>query len=80
MTAVEDQVKAVIAEVLQCSPLDVTKDMTMKETEAWDSLKHMELIAVIESTFSLRLSFDEIVNMVSVTGIQKIVAAKLSGE
>lgn len=80
MATVTEQVRAVMTEILQCSPQEISEDMTMKETEAWDSLKHMELVATIESTFSIQLNFDEIVNMISIAGIQKIVAAKINGD
>ena len=75
----EHQVLEIIAEVLQLPQEQIFDDLTMKETEQWDSLKHMEIISTIETTFELELSFDDIVNMLSVRDIKKVLKAKLNG-
>ena len=75
----EHQVLAIIAEILQLPQEQILDDLTMKETEQWDSLKHMEIISTIETTFELELSFDDIVNMLSVKDIKKVLKAKLNG-
>lgn len=75
----EHQVLAIIAEILQLPQEQILDDLTMKETEQWDSLKHMEIISTIETTFELELSFDDIVNMLSVKDIKKLLKAKLNG-
>ena len=44
----------------------------MKDLEAWDSLKHMELIVSLENKFGIELSFDEIVAMQTVSEIKQV--------
>ncbi len=44
----------------------------MKDVDAWDSLKHMELIVSLEETFGVNLNFDEIVRMQSVREIKRV--------
>jgi acyl carrier protein len=44
----------------------------MKNVDAWDSLKHMELIVALEQSFDIQLSFDEIVAMQSVSEIKRV--------
>jgi acyl carrier protein len=50
----------------------INEEMAMKDVEAWDSLKHMEVIVALEQNFEIELSFDEIVNMKSVAEIKRV--------
>lgn len=66
----------VLAEVLQLPAANVTDDLAMDDVDAWDSLKHMELIVALETTFDVQLTFDEIVAMRSVREIKRILAGR----
>lgn len=68
----DEKVKFVLAEVLQVPPAVIIDDLAMQDVDAWDSLKHMELIVSLENTFGLQLTFDEIVNMQSVGNIKRV--------
>lgn len=72
----DERLKALLAEVLRLPPSAVTGQLTMKDVESWDSLKHMELIVAIEEKFGVQLSFGEIVIMNSVEGIRRVLAEK----
>lgn len=48
----------------------------MQDLDAWDSLKHMELIASLEEQLNVQLSFDEIVAMRSVGDIKRVLNGK----
>ena len=74
------KVEGVLAEVLQLPPSEITDDLTMKDVEAWDSLKHMELIASLEQAFALELTFDEIVRMRSVGEIKRVLKERGASE
>jgi acyl carrier protein len=65
-----------LAELLQIPVTKVTPDLTMKELDVWDSLKHMEVIATLEQQFELQFSFDEIVSMRSVGDIIRVLSNK----
>jgi acyl carrier protein len=65
-----------LAELLQISVTKVTADLTMKDLDVWDSLKHMEVIAALEQQFELQFSFDEIVTMRSVGDIKRVLSIK----
>ena len=54
----------------------VTKDKAMNSVDSWDSLKHMELIPLIEEEFSIELSYDDIINMTSFEKINEIIKSK----
>lgn len=68
----DEKVAGLLAEVLQIPAATVTDDLTMKDMDAWDSLKHMELIVSLEQSFGIELSFDEIVAMRSVAEIKRV--------
>jgi len=73
---VNNKINIILAGILSI-PLDaVTDELAMKDVEAWDSLKHMELIATIEETLSIQLTFDEIVTMQDVAAIKKVLSTK----
>ena len=48
----------------------------MKDVEAWDSLKHMELIVALETALEVQLTFEEIVAMQSVREIKRVLAER----
>ena len=68
--------ESVLAEVLQLPPSQITDDLTMKDVEAWDSLKHMELIVALETALEVQLTFEEIVAMQSVREIKRVLAER----
>lgn len=63
---------ALLADILTISIEDTSDDLAMKDVETWDSLKHMELIVSIETTFDIELTFDEILAMQTVKGIKQV--------
>jgi acyl carrier protein len=47
------------------------------ETEGWDSVGHMELIAALESTFEISLDSDEVFEMGDFQSVRRILEARL---
>jgi acyl carrier protein len=72
----DDQLFRVIAEAINLPLNQVTPGLTMQDTEAWDSLKHMELIVALEAACKIDLTFEEIVQMRSVAAIKRVLAAR----
>jgi len=79
MQQVDGAVENLVSEVLQIPASKITEDLAMKDVDAWDSLKHMELIVSLEQSFGIELSFDEIVAMTSVGKIKRVLSAKGTG-
>jgi acyl carrier protein len=71
-----EKLTKLIASVLQINSQNVGPDLTMKSTESWDSLRHMELITAIEQDFEIDLTSDDIVQMGSYTGIVNVLKQK----
>ena len=70
----EADARALVAEVLRL-PLDsVPTDATIETTPGWDSLRHFEIIAMIEKVARRRLAPDEIVGLRSVKDVAAIIS------
>ena len=65
-----------MSEVLQIPVSTITDDLSMKDLDLWDSLKHMEVIVSLEEKFDIQLTFDEIVTMQSVREIRRVLGEK----
>ena len=74
-----EKVELLVAEVLQIPAASITDDLAMKDLDAWDSLKHMELIVSLEETFGLQLTFDDIVAMQSIQEIKRVLSERGAG-
>ena len=70
------KLKEIMVELFEMKENAITDSLTMKDTDVWDSLKHMELIASIEDVFEVELSFDEIVAMRTFKEIKQVLSTK----
>lgn len=70
------KLKKLIAEVLRVKEKEINDDLSITKTEVWDSLKHMELIVVIEENFAIQLTADEIIAMVNMKEIKRVLKKK----
>ncbi len=74
-----DVERAAIRQILQTAlttSLDGIDNPSRDAIENWDSLTHLEIVFMLEDTFDLRFSEQEIVAMRSADEIMSIVAAK----
>jgi acyl carrier protein len=66
---IREQVVQIISDVMGVDA-DAIEDGSSPDTvEAWDSLKHMNLILAVEDEFGIQFGDDQIVEMVSVRAI-----------
>ena len=72
----DQKLKEIMVELFEMEENAITDSLTMKDTDVWDSLKHMELIASIEDVFKVELSFDEIVAMRTFKEIKQVLSTK----
>ena len=71
------KLESLLAEILQIPVTRITDNLAMRDVETWDSLKHMELIMLLEETFGIELTFDEIVAMQSVREIKRVLMERI---
>lgn len=68
----------ILCNVLRIKEDELNDNMTMKDVEKWDSLKHMDLITSIEDELEIQFSMDDIISMKDIKIIKNIVKKKLS--
>jgi acyl carrier protein len=73
----QTQVRAVVSKVLGIPEDTVTADSSPETVEAWDSLKHMNLVLALEEEFGIRFPDETIVSMLSVGLIEAAVTQLL---
>ena len=65
-----------LADLLHVPSASVTDDLKMQHVAAWDSLKHMEVVAALERQFGFEFTFDEIVTIQSVGEIRRVLRGR----
>jgi acyl carrier protein len=71
-----NKVAEILSQVLKVPAAKLTDDLAMKDVEAWDSLKHMEIIVAFEEAYQIEFNFDEIVAMQTVASIKHVLGQK----
>lgn len=66
--------KSLLADALRLDPGRISDDAAMKTLRQWDSLAHMELIALTEESLAVTLTMDDIVRMTSLHGLAAVLA------
>lgn len=73
----EEKLLKDLSQLFHLPPNQIPEELSMTTCESWDSLKHMELISLLEQTFEIELSFEEIVEMKNLQSIRTILKKKL---
>ena len=68
----EEDLLILMASMFKLDKSQLTDDFNMEDSEVWDSLKHMELIAALEEKIGMELDFDQITAMTSMGDIKRI--------
>lgn len=53
--------------------INVGDDVTVDNEEMWDSLKHLELIVMLEEEFNVKIKREDAVNLQSMADINKLI-------
>jgi acyl carrier protein len=69
-------VRKIVADVLGIDETIIAEKFSYRDTDRWDSLKHMEIITAIEQSFSVTLTAADIVMMTSIPDIVGILSQK----
>ena len=71
-----DQLSGLIAEVLGIPGAELAEDSGPGAHAAWTSLKHIEVVVVLEEHYGVALSSREIKGITSIAGLRELLAAK----
>lgn len=64
-----------LADILRVPSEAVGDELAMAETDAWDSLAHMDIVGALEDEYAVTFTADEMVEMTSVKAIRQTLMA-----
>jgi acyl carrier protein len=76
----EDTLKDVMATVLGIAADSINDDTSMDTVEAWDSIKHMNLVLAIEEEFGVSIPDEDAANITSYPLIRLVLNEQLKGK
>jgi acyl carrier protein len=74
---VEEQIKQVIADILDVDPNSINESTNRDNTSKWDSLNHINLMIALEQEFSVTFDPTEMESMFSFADILEVLDRKL---
>ncbi len=75
----DQKIDALVSKILRIPLAGLSNEMTPHDTEHWDSLTHLTLIAALEEEFAIDIEPEEIIEMYKGYGILKsIVLQKMA--
>ncbi len=69
----ETKLKSVIATVLEIEPTKIDQNSSMDTIEAWDSIKHLDLIISLEEEFGVSVPDEEAGDLTSYALIKLVI-------
>jgi len=73
-----NQLKRIMSDILEVSLDNINEDSSPDNIEQWDSLSHIKLVMAIEAEFEVKLSPEDMTDMLSVKLIKIILEQKIS--
>ncbi|MBF0613780.1 MAG: acyl carrier protein [Magnetococcales bacterium] len=73
----EEQIKQLMADLLNLNPARIDDSTTMEEVDGWDSFNHLNLCLALEQEFGITLEVYEMEEMTSYYDICRIIQTKL---
>ena len=70
------KLKSVFEKVFQEKDLIIIREMTAKDIEKWDSLRHIQLINEVETAFGIKFRLREVLSMKNVGDLIDLIHAK----
>ncbi|MCX6222363.1 MAG: acyl carrier protein [Bacteroidia bacterium] len=77
MDHIKQQIKYVMATVLNVEVADIPENCSYGTFERWDSLGHMNLVVALEEEFEIRFDDEEVSDMLNLFLIYNFVISKL---
>lgn len=77
MDSILKRVESVFKVVFEQDELMISEETCADDIEAWDSFKHLALIAMLEKEFNIKFEIDEIVSMECVGDIIKVLESRI---
>jgi len=75
---VEDKIHRVVSDVMGVPIEEINSESSPDNIPAWESLSHINLVLALEAEFEIKLSPEDVLEMLSVGLIQTILNEKVS--
>jgi acyl carrier protein len=73
----EDRIKNVMSAVFELPIDQITDDSSPDNIDAWDSLKHMNLVVALEDEFNVQFTDEDIIELINMKLIKAVLLEKL---
>lgn len=67
---------AVVAEVLGLEPDSVEPELSRQDEDRWDSLAHLRLITAVEERFSVKFTMEEIESIQTLADVDRLIGER----
>lgn len=71
-----EQLRNIVADVLDIRPEDVNEGSGPASTDRWDSMNHLRIITAIEDECDIKFSMDEIQSIDSFAALHQVATSK----
>ena len=72
----QEQIKQIMADILDLDPNSIDGSTTKDNTASWDSLNHINLVLVLEQEFAVAFVPSEMESMISFENIVRLLEKK----
>ena len=73
---IPSSLREIVADTLEISPEDVSRDLSSASVDTWDSFRHLQLILAIESEFGVQFDPQQIPELTTVATIEAVLEQK----
>ncbi|MFF7559738.1 acyl carrier protein [Streptomyces pseudovenezuelae] len=74
----ENEIKELVADILELEPEDMTRTSRFKEDHEADSLLAIEILASLEKTYKITIAQQELARMVNLESVYEVVAEAIA--
>lgn len=76
--SLDEQLRAIVADILDVEPSRVTLDAGPGRIESWDSLAHLSIITAVEEAYRVKFDMPEIQRINTFAALLKALSARLA--
>jgi acyl carrier protein len=77
-TEIFSALESIFSDVLGRPGIQLTEATTAQDVDGWDSLKHIDLIAAVESHFRIRFNIREVQRLPNVGALVALIESKVT--
>jgi acyl carrier protein len=77
-TEIINDLRPVFADILDVPNLQISRETTASDVEAWDSLAHINLITAVEKRYKIKMALGELQDLKNVGEMADLIVKKLA--